>query len=338
MARKDYYSILGIKRNASEQEIKQAYRRLARKHHPDVNPGDKSAEARFKEINEAHEVLSDKEKRQKYDQYGDQWQHADQFAGTRGQQAPPQWDFSQGGTQNFRFEQGNINDLFGDLFQGFRTGTAGRQVRPRQGQNIEHPVEVTLEEAYHGTNRILSLESEEACPTCAGTGQTQNRRCSVCLGSGAVASLKRLEVKIPPGVDNGSRVRIAGKGEPGYSGGKSGDLYLAISIKPHQMFERKGDDLYVDVSVPLTIAMLGGEVPVPTITGKLALKIPPETQNGRAFRLSGQGMPHLGNSAHGDLLAKVQVVLPGKLSAEEKKLFEQLKKLRPNGASKEVIL
>ncbi|MBI2979834.1 MAG: J domain-containing protein [Chloroflexi bacterium] len=332
MVGKDYYNILGIKRNASEQEIKQAYRRLARKHHPDVNPGDKSAEARFKEINEAYEVLSDKGKRQKYDQYGDQWQHADQFARARGQQTP-QWDFSQGGAQGFRFEQGNPNDLFGDLFQGFRTGTAGRRVRPRQGQDIEHPIEVTLEEAYHGTNRILNLESEEACPTCAGSGRTQNMRCSACLGSGAVSSLKRLEVKIPPGVDNGSRVRVAGKGEPGYAGGKSGHLYLVMLVKPHQLFERKGNDLYVDVSVPLTVAMLGGEVPVPTLTGKLALKIPPETQNGRAFRLAGQGMPHLGNSAHGDLLAKVQVLLPGKLSAEEKRLFEQLKQLRPAGAS-----
>jgi DnaJ-class molecular chaperone len=144
-----------------------------------------------------------------------------------------------------------------------------------------------------------------------------------------VAGAKRLEVKIPPGVKDGSRVRIAGKGEPGYAGGSSGDLYLVTSVKPHQLFERKDDDLYVEVAVPLTVAVLGGEVQVPTLKGKLALKIPPETQNERVFRLAGQGMPHLGNSSRGDLLAKVKVVLPAKLSAEGKKLFEQLSRLRP---------
>ena len=212
MAGKDYYSILGVKRDASEQEIKRAYRRLARKHHPDVNPGDKSAEARFKEINEAYEVLSDKEKRQKYDQFGDQWQYADQFAKAGGQRHTA-WDFSPGGgAQRFRFEEGNLDSLFGDLFQDFRTGTSSRRARPRRSPDINHPVEVTLEEAYHGTNRILSLETEEPCPGCGGTGQIQNLLCSACRGSGVVTRVKRLEVKIPPGVKDGSRVRIAGKG------------------------------------------------------------------------------------------------------------------------------
>jgi DnaJ-class molecular chaperone len=145
-----------------------------------------------------------------------------------------------------------------------------------------------------------------------------------------IPSVKRLEVKIPPGVKDGSRVRIAGKGNPGYAGGASGDLYLVVSVKPHRRFERRGDDLYAEVAVPLTVAVLGGEVQVPTLKGKLALKIPPETQNGRAFRLAGQGMPHLGDSSHGDLLAKVSVVLPTKLSEEEKKLFKQLSQLRPD--------
>jgi len=325
MAGKDYYSILGIKRNASEQEIKQAYRRLARKHHPDVNPGDNSAEARFKEINEAYEVLSDKENRQKYDQFGDQWQYADQFARARGPRSTF-WDFSQGDAQTFHFEEGNLDSLFGDLFQGFRTGTSSRRAQPRRGRDIDHPVEVTLEEAYHGTNRILSLETEQPCPSCGGTGRIQNALCSACRGSGVVARLERLEVKIPPGVKDGARVRIAGKGGQGY-GGNKGDLYLVTSVKPHRLFERKGDDLYVEVSVPLTVAVLGGEVQVPTPKGKLALKIPPETQNGRTFRLAKQGMPHLGNSSRGDLLAKVSVVLPTKLSAEGKKLFEQLNQL-----------
>lgn len=326
MAGKDYYKILGVKRDASEQEIKQAYRRLARQYHPDVNPGDKTAEAKFKEINEAHEVLSDKDKRQKYDQFGDQWQYADQFTKAGGQRGP-YYDFSQGGAQTFHFEQGDLDSIFGDLFQGFGPRTS-RRTRPRRGRDIEHPVEVTLEEAYHGTKRVLSLEGEEPCSSCSGIGRIQNVPCSTCRGSGITARLRQLEVKIPPGVKDGSRVRIAGKGEPGYTGGTSGDLYLVISVKTHHLFERKGDDLYVEVSVPLTIAVLGGEVQVPSLKGQLALKIPPETQNGRAFRLTGQGMPHLGNSSHGDLLARVKIVLPTGLTAEEKKLFEQLHQLR----------
>ncbi|MCK4368660.1 MAG: DnaJ domain-containing protein [Dehalococcoidales bacterium] len=296
MAGKDYYKILGVSRGASEREIKQAYRRLARQYHPDVNPGDKSAEARFKQINEAFEVLSDKEKRQKYDQFGDQWQYADQFAQAGGQQAPG-WDFSRGGTR-IHFSQGGFDSLFDDLLRGFTTGASGRRVQPRRGRDMEFPVEVTLEEAYHGATRTIGL-----------------------------ADGKRLEVKIPPGVKDGSRVRLVGKGDEGY-GGVKGDLYLVTSVKPHRLFERRGDDLYVGVAVPLVVAMLGGEVQVPTLKGKLALKIPPETQNGRSFRLKGQGMPHLGNSTRGDLLAKVKVVLPTKLTPQEKELFRQLGELR----------
>ncbi|MFC2004609.1 DnaJ C-terminal domain-containing protein [Chloroflexota bacterium] len=329
MASKDYYSLLGVKRDASEQEIKRAYRRLARKHHPDVNPGDKSAEAKFKEINEAYEVLSDKEKRQKYDQFGDQWQYADQFARAGGQRAA-YWDFNPGGAQSGHFEEGDLESLFGDLFGGSRTGTYSRRARSRRGRDIEYPVDVTLEEAYHGASRILNLKSEQSCPSCGGTGRIQNALCSVCRGSGVVAGMKQLEVKIPPGVKDGSRVRIAGKGEPGYTGGNSGDLYLVTSVRVHKLFERKGNDLHVEVAVPLTVAVLGGEVQVPTPKGKLALKIPSDTQNGRAFRLTGQGMPRLGSSSRGDLLAKVKVVLPTKLSKEEKKLFEQLNQLRPD--------
>ena len=298
MAGKDYYSLLGVNREASEREIKQAYRRLARKYHPDVNPGDKSAEARFKQINEAYEVLSDKEKRQKYDQFGDQWQYADQFARAGGRRTF--WDFSQGGTTRVHFGEDEFGSLFDDLLRGFGTGTFSHRVHPRRGQDIDYPVEITLEEAYRGASRIISLDNGE-----------------------------RLEVKIPSGVKHGSRVRIAGKGRQGYSGAR-GDLYLVISVKPHRLFERRGDDLYVEVAVPLTVAVLGGEVQVPTLKGKLALKIPPETQNGRAFRLAGQGMPHLDNSSRGDLLAKVNVVLPTNLSPQEKELFKQFSQLRPD--------
>lgn len=329
MAGKDYYKILGVKREASDQEIKKAYRRLARKHHPDVNPGDKTAEARFKEINEAYEVLSDSEKRRKYDQFGDQWQYADQFAKT-GAQGAPFGDFATGGPKSFHFDS-DISTLFGDLFQGFGARTSGRRTRSRRGQDIDYPVETTLEEAYHGTKRVVALETEEPCPSCGGTGKIQNLPCSVCRGAGTRRRLKQLEVKIPAGVKDGSRVRIAGQGGPGYAGGPSGDLYLVTSVKPHRLFERKDDDLYVEVTVPFTVAVLGGEIEIPTLRGKIALKIPAETQNGRTFRLAGQGMPHLGNSVKGDLLATIKVVLPTNLSTEEKKLFEQLRQLRHTG-------
>ncbi len=330
MATKDYYNILGVKRDASEKEIKQAYRRMARKHHPDVNPGNKSAEEKFKQINEAYEVLSDKEKRQKYDQFGDQWQYAEQFA-QAGQQQTHSWDFGgSGDASSFHFAGGDLNSLFEDLLGnswGGRTRTSYRRTQARRGEDIESPIEVTLEEAYHGTNRTISLRVDEPCSSCQGSGRIQKVPCSTCRGTGVVTRMKRLEVKIPPGVDNGSRVRIAGKGQTG-SGGASGDLYLVISVKPHTLFERRGDNLHVVINVPLTVAMLGGEVQVPTLKGKLSLKIPPETQNGRVFRLTKQGMPHLGNSSYGDILAKVDIVLPTKLSEQEKELFKQLGKLR----------
>jgi len=320
MPGKDYYKILGVGRNATEKEIKQAYRRLARRYHPDVNPGDKSAEAKFKEINEAYEVLSDPEKRQKYDHLGKQWQYAEQFS-----QSGPKWDFGKRGTYTtFEFE--DLGSIFDNLFQGFSTKSRVRQ-QPRQGEDVSHPIEVTLEEVYHGTKRTIQFQTEELCPNCRGTGMIGNRLCAACGNSGKTRRFKRVEVKIPPGVSEGSKIRIAGEGKEGY-GGTKGDLYLIVKMLPHQLFERKGDDLHVDVSVPLVTALLGGEVEVPTLKGKVALKIPPETQNGKVFRLSGQGMPHLGDSSRGDLLAKVMVVLPTKLREEERKLFKQLRALR----------
>ena len=274
-------------------------------------------------------MLSDKEKRRKYDQYGDQWQYADQFAKATGQRTHR--DFCRrGGAASLHFtaDLGGLDSLFGNLFGGFRRGTSRHRVKPRRGQDIESPVEVTLEEAYRGTSRTLSLQMDEPCASCHGSGRIQNVPCSACRGAGVIRRLKRLEVKIPPGVRTGSRIRIAGKGQPGY-GGASGDLYLVISVKPHPQFERRGDNLHVEVPVPLTVAMLGGEVQVPTPRGRLALKIPAETQNGRVFRLAGQGMPHLGSSARGDMLAKVNIILPAKLSPEEKELFKRLSELRP---------
>jgi DnaJ-class molecular chaperone len=334
MAGKDYYSIMGISRGATEKEIKQAYRKLARKYHPDINPGNKSAEEKFKQINEANDVLSDPEKRRKYDQYGDAWEHADQFA-RGGQHGPGQaggFDFSgfnfggsgQGGTAEFGGER--LEDLFGGMFA---RGGGSRRARPRRGQDIESQVEVSLEEAYNGTSRLLNLQTEEACPDCGGTGRTQRTLCATCRGGGSVLRTKQLEVKIPPGVRTGSRIRMAGQGGPG-SGGAAGDLYLVITVKPHPFFERQGDNLVTSVTVPLLNAVLGGVVHVPTPRGtRLELKISPETQNGQLLKLTGQGMPHLDKAGKGDLLVRVSVQLPTKLSEAEKDLFQQLKNLRP---------
>lgn len=330
MAGKNFYDILGIPKNASDKDIKQAYRKLARKYHPDVNPGDKNAEAKFKEINAAFEVLSDKDKRQKYDKYGDKWQYADQIEQAQRQQAQYRQYSSDGGTSfHFGGDIGGFDSIFDEIFGGGRGRGFSRRVQQRQGEDLESNVEVTLEEAFSGTHRNINLQGEEPCTACKGTGRIQNLPCSVCRGAGAVPKINRLEVKIPAGVATGSRVRIAGKGQPGYNGGAPGDLFLNITVRPHPVFERQGNDLLTNIPVPLNTAMLGGEVQVPTLKGKLALKIPSETQNGRVFRLTGQGMPSLKKGGNGDILAKVNVTLPTKLTEKEKELFRQLGELRP---------
>lgn len=282
---KDYYSILGVKRGATEKEVKAAYRRLARKHHPDVNPGDKAAEARFKQINEAYEVLSDSEKRKRYDLGGE----ARTFTPPPGGGGFDPRHFG-GATPYFDLGGRPGGDPFEQLFQEMGAGR-GRRAR----RVAEQPVEVTLEEAYSGTTRLFHTPQG-----------------------------KRLEVKIPPGVADGSRVRLTlGDGTE-----MPGELYLVVSLQPHPFFERKGDDLHTDVPIPLTVAVLGGEVEVPTLKGKVVLKVPPETQNGRTFRLAGLGMPRLGSSAKGELYARVKVVLPTQLTPQEKALFERLHRLR----------
>jgi DnaJ-class molecular chaperone len=319
----DYYAVLGISRDATEKEIKQAYRRLARKYHPDVNPGDKTAEAKFKEINEAYEVLSDPAKREKYDRFGEHWQYAENLGGT-GWKAGTD---SGGVFTTIHFD--DIGSVLDEVLNSIAFGRTFRSTR-RTGE-LEYPVEITLEEAYHGAKRVIEVWDELPCQACGGRGAlrygTLGQRCQTCGGSGSVKKARRLEVKIPPGVRDGSRVRIAGQGYLNPDGSR-GDLYLLVRILPHQLFQRKGDDLYVEVAVPLLTAVLGGEVEVPTPKGKVMLKIPPETQNGRVFRLSGQGMPHLGNSSYGDMFAKVKVVLPTNLSERERQLFEQLRALR----------
>jgi DnaJ-class molecular chaperone len=326
MAGKDYYAILGIKRGASDKEIRQAYRRLARKHHPDVNPGDKAAEERFKEINAAYEVISDPEKRRKYDLYGDQWQYADQIEEARRQGGQARSQSGRGvpfsGFDPGGLDLGDLGDMLSGLFSGTRT-------RPRRGEDVQHMAEVTLAEAYRGTTRVLNMQSEEPCATCGGSGKLVGAVCHICQGSGVTMRPRRLEVKIPPGVADGSRVRVAGEGRAGR--GSKGDLYLVISVKPHERFSRRGDDLQTEVEVPLVDAVLGGEIAVPTLKGKAMLKIPPLTQNGRSFRLGGLGMPHLAGGGKGDLYAKVKVILPADLSPEERELFEKLRAMQKVG-------
>jgi len=326
MVTKDLYQVLGVSRDSSEKEIRKAYRKLARQYHPDVNPGDAQAEARFKEINAAHEVLGDAKKRSAYDKYGDQWEHADQIEEMQRQRGGQTFRFGNGGV---RFETGDLGDL-GDL--GGLGGIFGSWFRqqerasgPRRGTDIEQPIELSLDEAYHGTTRTLQFAGQEPCVTCGGTGEIAGATCHSCQGSGVTMKTRRLEVKVPAGVDNGSRVRIAGEGHPGTAGGPRGNLYLKVSVRPHDRFERKGANLYTDVEAPLTNAVLGGEAEVTTMTGKVSLTIPPLSPNGKLFRLSGKGMPKLNSTERGNLYARLQVRLPDKLNDTEKKLFEQLR-------------
>ena len=323
MAR-DFYEALGIARTATEKDLRAAYRKLARKFHPDVNPNDKAAEARFKEVNNAYEVLSDPEKRKKYDKYGERWEMADQMeeAQRRG-----------GGTGGFRGAQGaeafgDFGSIFDNLFRRERGGPRGAPGN-RRGQDIETPVEVSLEEAFKGTARTVNLQSPEACTTCGGTGEVAGAICHNCEGMGTVVRPRRLEVRIPAGVKTGSRVRIAGEGRPGSGKGSPGDLYLVVTVLPHRNFERKGDDIVTEVEVPLLDAILGGEVTVPMLEGRVALRIPELTQNGRQIRLTGKGMPVLGAAEQrGDLYVKVRVQLPESLSPEERAHFEAIRESR----------
>ncbi len=318
---KDYYKILGVKKDASEKEIRQAFRKLARQHHPDVNPNNKDAEEKFKEINEANEVLSDPEKRKKYDEMSTYYQQYGQWPGAEG----PAGAGSYGGYGGFgspeggRYEYRTVNeddlrDMFGDQsgFSDFfetlfgsgattHTQTAGsRQQRATRGQDVESVIDVTLEEAYKGATRTFELTEADG-------------------------TIRRLEVKIPAGVNEGSRIRIAGQGIQGSAG--RGDLYLITHILADPNFTREGNDVRTRIDVPLAVAMLGGETQVPTPDGRrLLLRIPPETVNGKAFRLRGQGMPQIGQAdnrdARGDLYAEVNILLPKNLTEEQRRLFE----------------
>lgn len=331
----DCYEILGVKRTASDKEIRGAFRALARKHHPDVNPGNAGAEERFKQINRAYEVLSDADSRKKYDRYGENWQHADQIEEMRRQQAASGRPSGPGGNGSGEFgDAGDLSDLFGGRGgSGFFDSIFGRTTR-RRGADLEHEVTITLDEAYRGTTRTLEVrDGEERCVVCGGEGQLAGATCHACRGSGVAAPIRRIEVNIPAGVDDGTRVRVSGKGAPGSSGAAAGDLFLRVHVTPHPQFEREAANLRVDVDVPAWDAALGGEARVPTLKGKsLALRIPAGTAAGKVFRLAGQGMPRRGGG-FGDLYARVRIVIPDALTAEQRALFEQLQRLAGEKAS-----
>lgn len=335
---RDYYKVLGVSRDADEKTIKSAYRKLARKYHPDVNTADANAEDRLKEINEAYEVLKDPEKRAKYDRFGADWERyreaetagagtqpnwtdfSDWFSGGRGQRTESQRQTTGGGFSDF------FDTLFGETIG--RTQNRRRTQPPQRGQDYEYPIDVRLRDAYRGETRRFDIQIQERCPTCGGTGLNGHGLCPTCGGEGYLHRTKTLEVKIPAGVRNGSRIRMAGQGAPGVNGGPNGDIYLLVKLLPDPHFEIDGDNLRTEVEVPLYTAILGGEAIVRTLDSSVALTIPPETQNGRVFRLRGLGMPSLKTGKRGDLLARVKVTLPTKLSTEERNLFKQLSEER----------
>ena len=359
--KRDFYDILGVPKNAGEDEIKKAYRKLAMKHHPDRNQGDasKAAEEKFKEAKEAYEMLSDPQKKAAYDQYG----HAGVDPNMRGP----------GGGEGFGGFAEAFGDIFGDMFgqQRGRGQGGGRQVY--RGGDLSYAMEITLEEAAHGKDaqiRIPSWEGcevckgsgakpgtsvktcatcggqgqvqmrqgffsvQQACPTCRGAGKTIADPCNSCHGQGKIKKQKTLEVKIPAGIDGGMRIRSTGNGEPGTNGGPPGDLYIEIRLKKHDIFERDGDDIHCAVPISIITAALGGEIEVPTLAGKAAIDIPEGTQTGKQFRLRGKGIKGVRASYPGDLYCHITVETPVKLSEHQRKLLRELDESFKKGGSK----
>jgi molecular chaperone DnaJ len=329
---KDYYRILGVDRNADDKAIKSAYRKLARKYHPDVAKGKDGGE-RFREIAEAYEVLSDPEKRRRYDTLGPDWQRYAQ---------QPQGGQQPGGTRVDFGDAGDFSDffrtIFGDLgsphgggrsaaggrvnLEDLLGGFAGGGRRPGRGQDVQANVTITLEEAYAGTRKSFEFEVEEPCPTCHGAGNVGGKPCATCHGSGWQRGRHEVDVRIPAGVRTGQKVRVSGQGAGG------GDLYLAVTVAPHPEFERRGDDIQVAVPVTAPEAALGVTLEIPTLRGKVSMKVPPATSSGRTFRLPGYGMPKPKGGGHGNQLVTVRIVMPADLRPEERELYEKLKALR----------
>ncbi|AGO16902.1 molecular chaperone DnaJ [Glaesserella parasuis] len=348
MSKKDYYEVLGLQKGASEQEIKRAYKRLAAKHHPDKNQGSKEAEEKFKEIKEAYEVLGDNEKRAMYDQYGHQaFEHGGGAGGFGG--------FGGGGF-------GGFEDIFSEMFGG-GFGGGGRRQRVVRGDDLRYDLEITLEEAVrgvkkdirirtlvqcdtchgsgaeagskvetcphcHGSGRVRRQQgffmTETVCPSCHGTGRKIEKPCKSCHGDGRVEKTKNLSVTIPAGVDTGNQLRLSGEGAAGENGAPAGDLYVVIHVKDHDIFVRDGSNLYCEVPISFTMAALGGEIEVPTLDGRVKLKIPAETQTGKLFRVRGKGVTSARGGYAGDLICKVIIETPVSLNEEQKELLRKL--------------
>jgi len=361
MAKRDFYEILGVPKNASDEDIKKSYRKLAMKFHPDRNQGEatKAAEEKFKEAKEAYEMLSDPQNRTAYDQYGHAGVDPNMRQGGMGD------GFSGGFAEAF-------GDIFGDMFnQGRARGAGGRQVY--RGSDLSYAMEVTLEEAAKGKDaqiRIPSWDScetcrgsgakpgtqvkscatcngagvvqmrqgffsvQQTCPHCQGSGKVIPEPCTTCIGQGRIKRQKTLEVKIPSGIDDGMRIRSAGNGEPGTNGGPAGDLYIEIRMRKHEIFERDGDDLHCNVPISMVTAALGGEIEVPTLTGKAAIDIPEGTQSGKQFRLRGMGIKGVRSSYPGDLYCHITVETPVKLSEHQRKLLRELEDSLKKGGAK----
>ncbi|HRF59991.1 MAG TPA: J domain-containing protein [Fimbriimonadaceae bacterium] len=353
---KDYYAILGVSKNADEKAIKAAYRKLARKYHPDVNPGDASAEAKFKDVSEAHEILGNPEKRKLYDRWGSNWEAAQNFSGAQGGGGNVEFDFGDG-----------LGSLFEQFFGG--RGQPGGDfedvsVRPRgvQPTDVEKAVDVTLEEIDTGVKRVLTYQVMDACKSCDGTGYVRTKtphacpvcggagrtkgvfgmgqpcsacggtgestleKCPTCRGAATTPTTRKVEVSIPAGIAAGKKLRVPGRGSTG-SNGRAGDLYVVIHELNHPSFTRKADDLETEVGVPFTTAALGGEIRVPTLRGPVTMKIPAGSQSGQTFRLSSQGIAKMGGSGRGNLLAKIKVTVPKHLTETERRLIEELRSL-----------
>jgi DnaJ-class molecular chaperone len=322
---KDYYEVLGVKRDATEQQIRQAYRKLARKHHPDVNPGDRVAEERFKDINEANEVLSDPEKRKRYDQLGANWKDGAEFT------PPPGW-----GRVNVQFDDlgsifsgGGFSDFFETLFGGARSATQaehrrrGARTKPDRGQDAEAEMEITLEDAHKGGRHRITLQGTRPCAACGGSGASSGGVCPTCRGAGYTLNPKTIDVNIPAAAREGSVIKLKQHGQPGPKGSEPGDLYIKLKVRPHPIFDVSGDDITAEAPVSPSEAVLGATIEVPTLEGKVEIKIPPGAQGGQRLRLRGQGLNKRAGG-RGDQYVKLKVVVPSHPTDREQDLYKEL--------------
>jgi len=332
MAKKDYYEIIGVSKNATDKEIKTAYKKLARKYHPDVNPGNKEMELKFKEISEAYSVLSNPEKRKQYDHFGHQAFQGFDPSGARG----GQWQNINMQDMGFDFGNFNFSGGFGDIFSeilgkgrkkkwDFRT----RAENEEKGKDINYSMGLSFMDAVSGVSASISLQKNEVCTTCGGSGRKSNEICTSCYGRGMIQKTEKIAVKIPKGVDTGSKVRIPGKGEPGINGGPPGDLYILTNVQPHRYFKRMGDNIYVDVPISLQEALLGTKIDIPTLEGWSTVTIRSGTQNGQKLRLKGKGVPHLKGNGSGDLFAVIHIKIPERIDSDSKELIEEFSKHNP---------